>query len=141
MSSFICHRIDRIEDVDEELITHEKLRPHYGTGVDMREKTKQGKVRGNYRQGIQTDIGDIELSVWRAIAGRLIEKENGGELYSMLLEWETEHNYIASYTKADLIHEALEDYVRAIYDGPKWCDYVAFNEKYRPDVLKKEDMG
>ena len=32
---------------------------------------------------------------------------------------------------------ALELHAARIFDNIEWCDYTAFNEKYRPEVLKK----
>ena len=32
---------------------------------------------------------------------------------------------------------ALELHAARIFDSVEWCDYTAFNEKYRPEVLKK----
>lgn len=32
---------------------------------------------------------------------------------------------------------ALELHAARIFDSIEWCDYTAFKEKYRPEVLKK----
>lgn len=80
-------RIDREEQLKGEEITLEKLRLKYGTfqcrcvGLD-----RVGKKKYNSRVGIQTDLGDIEIQLWKDLVLRLAEKAGERALFQHLLE-------------------------------------------------------
>lgn len=38
--------------------------------------------------------------------------------------------------KSDLEQYTLECFSSRIFDNPKWVYYIAFNEKYRPEILQ-----
>ena len=52
-----------------------------------------------------------------------------------LLEWEKLYGFSRDSKEAKQM--ALELHAARIFDNIEWCDYTAFNEKYRPEVLKK----
>lgn len=107
----------------------------FGTGISMYSKNQRGDRVGYYRTGVQTRLGDIEISAWIKLAEKLIEKENGQKLYAELLEWAREYGCIKSKTEADIKEKALDYYVSAIYDNKSWYGYIGFNEKYYPEKL------
>ena len=46
-------------------LTHADLRAHYGTGQAILISGSSRDKEYRYRNGIQTDIGDIRVDVWR----------------------------------------------------------------------------
>lgn len=82
-----------------------------------------------YRNGIQTDLGDIRNDVWLDLVRELIVRSHEEDLFDKLLEWEKEHTYWLK-TKAELEHYTLELYAARIFDNPKWVDYEAFAKHY-----------
>ena len=138
MREFIREKIDSITQIEPKQITRDNLRLHYGTGQEIVTKNSQGNKISHYRSGVQTNLGDIEQSVWMELVQKLIEQENDQEIFAQLLEWEKDNNHIGSKTKNDLLREAMRSYTYCIYDDKAWCDYVRFNKKYRPDVLEND---
>ena len=128
-------RIDDASQIPESDVTHENLKIMFGTGISMYSKNQRGDRVGYYRSGVQTQLGDIEISVWIKLAEKLIEKENGQKLYTELFEWAREYGCIKSKTEADIKEKALDYYVSAIYDNKSWYGYIGFNEKYYPEKL------
>ena len=88
-----------------------------------------GDKKYGYRNGIQTDLGDIRNDVWRDLVRELIVRSHEEDLFDKLLEWEKEHTYWLK-TKAELEHYTLELYAARIFDNPKWVDYEAFAKHY-----------
>lgn len=136
MKPFVHVRIDSIATVDMKMVDRESLRPHYGTGVAVRIDGSRREKNWYYRTGIQTNLGDIEISVWVELAERLIKKENGEKLFAWISEWVKDTNTVKSYTAKDLYKEALENYMMSLPDDKEWCDYIPFNRKYRPELLE-----
>lgn len=52
-------RIDDVSKIDRSLVTYENLTPHYGTGQSIRLPDRHYEKRYAYRNGVQTDLGDI----------------------------------------------------------------------------------
>ena len=138
MSEFIREKIDNITQIDPTRITRENLRFMYGTGQGISFKNSQGNKVSNYRVGVQTALGDMEVSLWMELVQKLVEQESDQEIFAQLLEWEKDNNHIGSKTKNDLLREAMKSYTYRIYDNKAWWDYVRFNLKYRPDVLEND---
>jgi len=116
-------------------LTFEQVRLRYGTGRSyLISGSGRDKVTG-YRSGVMTQIGDIEVSEWDALIKCLIEREGEQELFDNLLAWHTEFNYCES-DKKTLLHDSLVSYAYRIFDNQEWVDYVRFNQRYRPEVLK-----
>ena len=110
----------------------------YGTGQEISSKNSQGNKVSHYRTGVETVLGDIEVSLWEELVQKLIEKENDQEIFGQLFEWEKAENNIPSKTSNDLLREAMQSYTYRIYDDKGWWDYVRFNMKYRPDILEND---
>ncbi len=116
-------------------LTFEDLRVHYGTG---RAYTISGKGRDRvmgYRTGMQCNMGDIEISEWRAMVRELIVRKGEQDLFEQLYAYMKEHNY-AMMTKSQLDQEALELHAARIFDDPLWVDFIPFNERFRPETLQ-----
>ncbi|MCC8026640.1 MAG: hypothetical protein LIP16_15240 [Clostridium sp.] len=131
-------RIDSVSGVDPASINFSNLRWKYGTGVD----TSTGKgiyKKHSYRNGVMTELGDIELKVWFQLMEQLIEKSGEQWLQNALLQWEKEHNY-AKASAAKLQESALELHSARIFDDPEWVCYIPFNKRFRPDVLEQAQL-
>ena len=68
-------RIDDVSKIGRSLVTYENLTPHYGTGQSIRLPDRHYEKRYAYRNGVQTDLGDIIESGWVELAKWLVEKE------------------------------------------------------------------
>ena len=102
MTQFKREKIDTITQIDSTQITVENLRYMYGTGQEIASKNSQGYKVSQYRNGVETALGDIEVSLGMELVQKLIEKENDQEIFEQLLEWETDNNHIESNTKNDM---------------------------------------
>lgn len=138
MAQFTREKIDTITQIDPNRITRENLRYMYGTGQEIATKNSQGNKVSHYRVGVETALGDIEVSLWMELVQKLIEKENDQEIFGQLLAWEKADNCIPSMTNNGLLREAMQSYTYRIYDNKGWWDYVRFNMKYRPEILEND---
>lgn len=129
------YEIVRIDQIDIEKLTFVDLRKHYDTG---RSYTISGSGRDRktgYRQGVMTDIGDIELSDWKKLVYMLIERAGEEKMQRCLYEW-VKDNIPWLHNDKDREAKALEMHTMRLFDNPKWTNYEAFNGKYRPELLK-----
>ena len=138
MAQFKREKIDSITQIAPTQITRDNLRYMYGTGQEISSKNSQGNKVSHYRTGVETVLGDIEVSLWMELVQKLIEKENDQEIFGQLFEWEKAENNIPSKTSNDLLREAMQSYTYRIYDDKGWWDYVRFNMKYRPEILEND---
>lgn len=133
--SLMRERIDSEAGINVSELTFSKLRMYYGTGRSYIVSGSGRDRKLGYRTGAMTEIGDIEVSVWESLVCKLIVSAGEQELFENLLAWCTETNY-CNRTQTDLKNHALELHAMRIFDSEKWVDYVAFNQRYRPDKLK-----
>lgn len=128
-------RIDREEQLKGEEITLEKLRKKYGTfhsrcvGLD-----RIGRKKYNSRVGVQTDLGDIEIHLWKELVLRCIEQAGEKALYQHYLVWTIKHD-ITDRSREQIEEDVLDRYTLREFDNPCWHDFIPFNRKYRPDYL------
>ncbi len=106
-------------------LTAENLRVMHYTGRSS---------KAAYRSGIQTSVGDIELSQWQALMQDLICRTGELELLEQLIEWELE-NTPWIHTRKDAEQRALEAFTTRCFDNQSHRDFAAFNQKYRPKSL------
>lgn len=107
-------------------LTHKDLHAHFSTGQSILLSGSGRDKKYGYRNGIQTDLGDIRNDVWRDLVRELIVRSHEEDLFDKLLEWEKEHTYWLK-TKAELEHYTLELYAARIFDNPKWVDYSLYS--------------
>lgn len=129
-------QIDSIDKLDLSHLAFEDIYAHYGTGRAITKGTGRDKTY-TYRHGIGTNVGDIEETVWCEVVKRLIIRANEQTLFRCVKEWTKENNRLWRNMK-ELEIEALKLHARRIFDDSDWCDYIAFNKKYRPEILKPE---
>lgn len=116
-----------------------ELRLHYRTGRSyLIRGSGRNKVFG-YRNGVMTDLGDLELSDWIGRIKALISRFGEQEIYENLLQWLKEHNY-ASESLQDLQLNALEIHSMRIFDDPEWVGYILWNRRFRPDALDESAL-
>lgn len=128
--------IDNFSEIEsiKDRLTFGEVKFLYGTGRSNTFTTVHGKVT-TYRNGVMTEIGDIEESVWMQIVEFLIKKSHEIELYHNLLEWVKERiKWCAS--EAERKKYALRLHASRIFDNREWVDYRAFNANYRPDIIE-----
>ena len=70
-------------------ITAGELRVMHYTGRSVSHGYGRDKVT-SYRSGVQTELGDIELSQWQALMRDIIRRSGELELLEQLTEWELE---------------------------------------------------
>lgn len=131
--------IDRIEELLSILdsVTFAQLRDKYGTGRSFTIVTAHEK-KSRYRNGIMTEIGDIEETVWMQAAEYLIKRDKETELHKNLCVWLKDNLPGWFKTDRDLKFYALRLHSTRIFDNPQWVDYIKFNQKYRPEIFSKK---
>lgn len=112
---------------NREKLTHADLRAHYGTGQAVLLSGSGRDKKYGYRNGIQTNIGDIRSDIWCELVRELVIRSGEETLYANLAAWEKERNY-CSRTKSELEEHTLQLYAMRIFDMPDWVDYAAFSE-------------
>ena len=96
--------IDSLSAVpNRDQLTHKDLHAHFSTGQSILLSGSGRDKKYGYRNGIQTDLGDIRNDVWRDLVRELIVRSHEEDLFDKLLEWEKEHTYWLK-TKAELEH-------------------------------------
>lgn len=73
MQGFGRKCIDRLEEINLETLKAEDLKWQFGTGQAI--SAGWGRGKPSYRHGVQTPIGDIELSVWIRAAEYVVERD------------------------------------------------------------------
>ena len=121
--------IEHEEQLSGKEITFQGLRWQYGTyrsvleGVD---RFGHKKYRG--RSGVQTELGDIENSLWCALVHRLITESGEEELFVALKKWVTEHcKWLKN--EREIEESALKAHCLRVFENPNWVDYEAFRQK------------
>ncbi len=132
--------IDREEQLSGCTLTFDALHLKYGTfrykqdGYD-----RCGRKKYRSRVGIQTELGDIEESLWLQMTAKLVEDAGETAMLNHLRVW-TIKNCKWQKTKTDIEKYALELHMARIFDNPLWLAFVPFNRKYRPDYLAAFDL-
>ena len=126
--------IDNIEAIDQSTVTLEQLRWQYGTGISISQGSGRGKTH-SYRCGVMTELGDIKEEVWYQVVCNIVIRNLEEEVLDALFTWHKEHNYLGQ-SNAQLHCEALQSYARRIWELPQWVDYIPFNRRFFPQVLK-----
>ena len=120
-------------------ITAGELRVMHYTGRSVSRGYGKDKVT-SYRSGVQTELGDIELSQWQALMRDIIRRSGELELLEQLTEWELETTPWIP-TRSDAEQHALEGVPRRWFDNPSHRDFAAFNQKYRPETLQQNQTN
>ncbi len=123
----------------EEDLTFEDIRIHFFTGQAILVSGEGRNKTYRYRNGVATNVGDIQADEWGHIVRQLIVRYGEQELFHQLVDWIKKHCPWARNT-SESERIALDYHVSRMPDNPLWCDYIPFNRKYRPDVLLKAEI-
>lgn len=124
------YQVVRASQLNAETLTFEDLRCHFGTGRSyVISGTGRDRKKG-YRTGIQTNVGDIEVSEWKTLMKDLIQRSGEEALYKLLFQWVSQTTPWL-HTKQEFELEALELHAMRIFDNPEWADYEAFRDYCR----------
>ena len=111
-------------------LAFEDLRVHFFTGKAILLSGSGKDKKYTYRKGVMTDVGDIELSLWRELVHGLIEKAHEQVLYEQLLKW-VKDCCPFQHTRVEIETYALELHASRIFDNPRWSAYDVFYQQYR----------
>ena len=132
------NHIDRIEQLDLPHLKADDLKWMYSTGHGITIGSGRDK-KHFYRRGIQTPIGDIELSVWIKAAEYVVERDG--------LQEELEHLCPLIVTFGNSLYAKQLSYANQlamclseIYRNPAWVCFVPYNEQHHPELLRSTPM-
>lgn len=114
------------KNYDPESLTCEDLRVHYGTGRGIHVSGSGRNRITKYRVGFQTNIGDIEVSVWMDLMRGLISRLGETEIQDHLRRW-AKDNCAWLHTPAQIEAYALELHAARIFENPNWCGFAEFS--------------
>lgn len=118
----------------DNLPTFDDLRLHFCTGrAYVISGTGRDRKYG-YRHGVWCNLGDLEEADWVQQVKDLIRRSGEDELHEQLLQWCRENNF-AKEKEKDLRFRAVEMHAARIFDDERWVDYLAFNRRFRPEVI------
>ena len=130
--------VDKIEQLGDAELSFEKIQKKHGTFRTYSNGTDRlGKKKYRSRVGVQTDCGDIEITLWCELVHKLIDEHNEQELFNHLKVW-VMNNCKWLTDKQEIERETLELHASRIFDNPCWIGYMAFNQKYRPEILESD---
>lgn len=129
--------IDSVNGLDTTKITVDSLNWKCGTGRSYTEKNGSEKIC-RYRHGVMTDAGDIRVDAWEKLVLLLIKRDGEELIHEQLSQWYKD-TLGALWSEEDLRLMVLKVHTARLYDSLQWRDYMTFNQKYRPWVLKKPE--
>ena len=133
-------QIDRVEQLDLLRLKAEDLRWLYATGHGQTTGSGRNKQH-SYRQGVQTPVGDVELSVWITAAEHIIERDGLQEELERLQPYTVNYGGGSTFSKQISHARHLDMCLSAIYRNPAWISYVRYNQRYHPDLLSATPMA
>ena len=107
--------------------TLQELRHQYGTGRACHVSGRGKSKVMDYRFGVMTDVGDIELGEWCQMIHALIERAGDQQIYVCLKEViQQECPWLR--TARDIEEETLSFYADQGYLNPQWWRYERFQK-------------
>lgn len=132
-------RIDNLEQLKLAHLKPEDLAWIYATGQGQTTGAGRNKQH-SYRQGVQTPVGDIELSVWIKAAEYIVERDGLQEELEHLRPYAIDYGG-GSILSKQISHASLLDMcLSAIYRNPVWVSFVPYNRQYHPELLNTTSM-
>lgn len=131
---YSANTIDSRSGIPENL-TYEMIEFGTHTGRAFLINDRGFEKKYGYRHGVTTPIGDIEENLWYELMKELIDQNGDTELFNQLLAWYQDSS-VAGRTKKEKEHYVLECFSHRLFDCESWVDYVAFNQKHRPEALQ-----
>jgi len=113
------NRIDSLYGLDINALTLSDICWKYGTGFDT-STGKGSNKKHSYRHGVQTEIGDIELSVWRQLAYSVIEHLGEREQFEKTFVWVKHQKHLKFKTENGALEYALSLYLHQRLHPEDW---------------------
>lgn len=132
--NFYVRRIDSLHEIDLDTVTAEDLIWRYGTGIAVTRGEGRYKTH-SYRNGVQTEIGDLELSVWIAAAEYVVKRDGLEEEAAHLQEFITRKTSRYGFAWRNPSIRALEHCIRSTCKNPALVSFIPYNREYHPGVL------
>ena len=127
-------RITSLDEIDFSALDFQDL--HWWYGVFQCTSTGSGRdIKYGAWIGVKTGLGEIEEKTWYQAAEKLICQKGEQKLLGYLTQWCSERNNLKE-SASEIRKKALRLHIDRIFDDPRWVDFVPFNRRYRPDVLK-----
>ena len=119
---------DKRHDIQK--LTCKQLRIHCGTSRALHISGTGRDRKYTYRVGCMTDIGDVPMAEWNALARYIIERGGEQDLYEGLVEYTKSCAWL--HSKNEREEYALKLHISRIFDDQKWVGYEEFNRTHRP---------
>ena len=126
-------RIDSLDGLDLLTIPLSDVRWQVGSGVALSSGSGRDK-KYRYRNGVITNIGDIEEHIWYQLVEQIAQRDSEVWLVDALTIWKGEHNHTCT-SPSKIREDALQSYSMRIFDQPEWVHYIPFNRRFRSDTL------
>lgn len=121
------YQVVKAAELDAEKLTFKDLRCHFETGQSYVISGRGRDRKTGYRTGIQTNVGDIEVSEWKMLMKDLIRRSDEEFLYKLLFQWVSQ-NIPWLHTKQEYELYSLKLHAMRIFENPDWADYEAFKD-------------
>ena len=135
-----ARQIDQVEQLDLPRLKAEDLRWLYATGRDQIIGSGRNRQH-SYRQGVQTPVGDMELSVWIKVAEYIVERDGLREELERLRPYMINYGGGSIFSKQLSHARHLDMCLSAIYRDPAWVSFVRYNQQYHPELLRATPMA
>lgn len=132
-------RIDNLEQLKLAHLKPEDLAWIYATGQGQTTGSGRNKQH-SYRQGVQTPVGDIELSVWIKAAEYIVERDGLQEELEHLQPYAIDYGSGSTFSRQLTHGKHLSMCLSAIYRNPAWVSFVPYNRQYHPELLNTTPM-
>lgn len=132
--------IDRLEQLDLSQLKGMDLHLQYCTGRSLVTGSGRNKAH-SYRNGIQTPVGDIEISVWIKAAEHLVERDGLQEEFERLRPYAQHLGQSSPFIKQISHVRHLDMCLSAIYKDPAWGSFIPYNQQYHPELLLDVPMA
>lgn len=120
--------------------TLEELRHRYGTGRAYHVSGRGRYKTMEYRFGVMTDVGDIELGEWCRLIHTLIDRAGDQKTYACLKEIiQQECPWL--HREREIEEHTLSFYADRSYQNPQWWGYEKFQKMYATNRDEEMDTG
>lgn len=125
-----------LPDIDK--ITYSDFAALRFTANMIEERIDKTNFRKKYRAGVQTNIGNVERTLWYTFAQDLIFQSGDKALYEAMTKWVIDNcPHITS--QKEIQEYAIELVLDEVYKDRSWAGAKEFRTKYykQPQVVKR----
>lgn len=132
-------RIDTLEALDLPHLKAEDLDLQFWTGQAQSKGYGIHKVP-DYRTGVMTPIGDIEISIWIKAAEYIVKRDGlQNEVKQLAPFIELPSDGPGPMSRQMLHVRILDACLSRLYCDIRWVEFTRYNEKYHPELLELWD--